>query len=343
MTKAEQRRSAKGEIKMVFRRIVVVLLASVCTALCHASDITFVDSSRGFSLAYPSNWNVSTNAESILFSIKDGPGVSIRTSPVSPQNHHLNSIWAFPDVENQLIEGIRPIPDAVILGHGKTKLASRDAIWIRHKIVHEALDTKVHVYSYQVATLGDKKLYFCTYMASALTDQAAKKDFERYWHAASSIMKTLYIQPSIYSAVPADIDKASANVVPKPGFYRAYNKEDNMSDVIRLYPDNFAMHTQYEGLFDPAKSGYFLKRSVTEYRSVGYAQISGNRIEMSLQSSYGSIHWSGTIAPDGLILDFLSGINGYMESNVVFTFLGVGSDELPPHLQRMLDELAPLR
>jgi hypothetical protein len=336
-------RSVSGDKKMIFRQTVVVLLTTTFTILCHASDVTFVDSNRGFSLAYPSDWHVSTNADSILFSIKDGPGVSVRTGPVSQENHHLNSIWDFPDADTQLIDGIRAIPNAVILGNGRTKLASRDAIWIRHKIIHEALGSKVHVYSYQVATLGDKNLYFCTYMASALTDQAAKKEFERHWNTASSIIKTLYIQPSLYSVAPVVNDNTSKNVVPKPGFYRAYDNKDNMSDVVRLYPDNFAMHTQYEGLFDPAKSGYFLQRSVTEYRSVGYAQISGNRIQMSLQSSYGSIHWSGTIAPDKLILDFLSGINGYMESNVVFTFLGVGSDELPPHLQRMLDELAPLR
>ena len=172
----------------------LTVMAVMASVTANAGDYeTYVDDARGFSIAHPSTWPRSVRGESLCFESPEGPTVSMRLQPMPAEDNNYSSVYQIHGAVNELITAVKAMPGASDITNGQTKLSSRDAYWIKYRLLYESLGTIVIIYSYQVVTLTPRGLLYCTYMSSGPTDQDAQAIYNRVWPEALNIMRTLVV------------------------------------------------------------------------------------------------------------------------------------------------------
>lgn len=183
--------------RCIIKYLATVILAALayCQGALAQDDVTYVDDARGFTIAHPSAWKKATRGQSIVFehSFLSTGSLSFRVQPLSPENLKYKNILKIPDAENDLVRGVEALENVTIQGKGRTKLSSRDALWIKYSMTHESPFGRSYVITYQIVTLNSKGLLFCTYMATGLTREGAQGAFNSGWQAAQIVLASMRV------------------------------------------------------------------------------------------------------------------------------------------------------
>ena len=174
--------------------IFTLITAMACASANAFTYETYVDDTRGFSVAHPSTWPRSIRGESVCFESPQGATVSMRVEPLPAQDNNYASVYDIPNALTEMLKAVKMLPGSSDVSNGKTQFSGGDAYWIKYRMQYESLGKIIHIYTYQVVTLNSRGLFYCTYMAAGQTDQQAQAVYNEVWNDALNMMRTMIVQ-----------------------------------------------------------------------------------------------------------------------------------------------------